>query len=72
MRDHSRGDDPLAGDLTLAFEMLDLPSDPGLSLLTYSAEPGSRARCASSLAGDTDQTVGSTSGTRDVTQQPTV
>jgi hypothetical protein len=32
---------PLVGDLTLAFEMLDLPSDPGLSLLTYSAEPGS-------------------------------
>jgi hypothetical protein len=31
----------LVGDLTLAFEMLDLPSDPGLSLLTYSAEPGS-------------------------------
>lgn len=32
---------PLVGDLTLAFEMLALPSDPGLSLLTYSAEPGS-------------------------------
>jgi len=32
---------PLVGDLALAFEMLALPSDPGLSLLTYSAEPGS-------------------------------
>jgi hypothetical protein len=32
---------PLAGDLTLTFEMLDLPADPGLSLLTYAAEPGS-------------------------------
>jgi transcriptional regulator with XRE-family HTH domain len=32
---------PLVGDLTLAFEMLELPSDPGMSLLTYSAEPGS-------------------------------
>jgi hypothetical protein len=32
---------PLVGDLTLAFEMLELPADPGLSLLTYSAEPGS-------------------------------
>jgi hypothetical protein len=29
------------GDLTLAFEMLELPADPGLSMLTYSAEPGS-------------------------------
>lgn len=29
------------GDLTLAFEMLELPAEPGLSVLTYSAEPGS-------------------------------
>ena len=32
---------PLVGDLTLVFEMLELPADPGLSVLTYSAEPGS-------------------------------
>ncbi len=32
---------PLVGDLSLAFESLELPADPGLSLLTYSAEPGS-------------------------------
>jgi transcriptional regulator with XRE-family HTH domain len=32
---------PLVGDLTLAFESLVLRGDPGLSLLTYSAEPGS-------------------------------
>ena len=32
---------PLVGDMTLAFEMLELPADPGLSVLTYSAEPGS-------------------------------
>jgi len=32
---------PLVGDLTLAFEMLELSADPGLSLLSYSAEPGS-------------------------------
>jgi hypothetical protein len=37
---------PLVGDLTLAFEMLALPSDPGLSLLTYSAEPGSSSEDA--------------------------
>jgi transcriptional regulator with XRE-family HTH domain len=33
----------LVGDLTLAFEMLELPADPGLSMLTYSAEPGSHS-----------------------------
>jgi transcriptional regulator with XRE-family HTH domain len=32
---------PLVGDLTVVFEMLELPADPGLSVLTYSAEPGS-------------------------------
>jgi transcriptional regulator with XRE-family HTH domain len=32
---------PLVGDMTLAFEMLELPADPGLSVLIYSAEPGS-------------------------------
>ena len=32
---------PLVGDLTIAFEMLELSGDPGLALLTYSAEPGS-------------------------------
>jgi hypothetical protein len=32
---------PLVGDLTLAFEMLELSADPGLALLSYSAEPGS-------------------------------
>jgi hypothetical protein len=34
------------GDLTLAFESLELPADPGLSLLTYSAEPGSASEQA--------------------------
>jgi transcriptional regulator with XRE-family HTH domain len=32
---------PLVGDLTLAYESLQLPADPGLTLVTYSAEPGS-------------------------------
>jgi hypothetical protein len=30
----------LVGDLTLACEVLDLPADPGLSIVTYSAESG--------------------------------
>lgn len=37
---------PLVGDLTLEFEMLDLPGDPGLSVLTYSAEAGSASEAA--------------------------
>jgi len=32
---------PLVGDLTLAFEALELPADPSLVIVTYSAEPGS-------------------------------
>jgi len=36
----------LVGDLTLAFESLDLPSDPGISLLVYSAEAGSTSEQA--------------------------
>jgi transcriptional regulator with XRE-family HTH domain len=37
---------PLVGDLTLAYERLELPSDPGLAIVTYSAEPGSRSEAA--------------------------
>jgi transcriptional regulator with XRE-family HTH domain len=37
---------PLVGDLTLAYERLDLPADAGLALVTYSAEPGSRSEAA--------------------------
>ena len=37
---------PLVGDLTLAFESLQLPADPGLTLVTYSAEPGSPTEAA--------------------------
>lgn len=32
---------PLVGDLTLAYELLELPADPGLTLITYAAEVGS-------------------------------
>jgi hypothetical protein len=32
---------PLVGDLSLAYESLDLPADAGLTIVTYSAEPGS-------------------------------
>jgi transcriptional regulator with XRE-family HTH domain len=32
---------PLVGDLTVAYESLELPADPGLTIVTHSAEPGS-------------------------------
>jgi hypothetical protein len=32
---------PLVGDLTLEYEVLELPADPGLTLVTYSSAPGS-------------------------------
>jgi transcriptional regulator with XRE-family HTH domain len=37
---------PLVGDITLAYERLELPADPGLALVTYSAEPGSVSEAA--------------------------
>lgn len=32
---------PVVGDLHLTFEAMDLPADPGLSLVVYTAEAGS-------------------------------
>jgi transcriptional regulator with XRE-family HTH domain len=37
---------PLVGDLTLAWDSLPLPAEPGLSLATYSADPGSASEDA--------------------------
>ena len=40
---------PIVGDLQLSFEAMDLPADPGLSLIVYSAEPGSTTEDALNL-----------------------
>jgi transcriptional regulator with XRE-family HTH domain len=32
---------PVVGDLELTYEALELPADPGLTMITYTAEPGS-------------------------------
>ena len=37
---------PLVGDLVLTWDSLPLPADPGLSVATYSADPGSPAEAA--------------------------
>lgn len=35
---------PVVGDLYLTFESMELPADPGLSLIIYNAEPGSSSQ----------------------------
>jgi transcriptional regulator with XRE-family HTH domain len=48
---------PVAGDLSLTYEMLDLRADNGLTILVYSAEPGSRSQEALDLLGSWAATV---------------
>jgi hypothetical protein len=36
----------VVGDLELGFEALELPADTGLTIITYTAEPGSPAQDA--------------------------
>jgi transcriptional regulator with XRE-family HTH domain len=40
---------PLVGDLTLNYDALELPADPGLTIVAYTAEPGSPAQQALDL-----------------------
>jgi transcriptional regulator with XRE-family HTH domain len=40
---------PVVGDLRLSFEAMDIPADPGLSLVVYGAEPGSPSADALNL-----------------------
>jgi transcriptional regulator with XRE-family HTH domain len=42
---------PVVGELTLSFNRLDLPADHGLTIFTYTAEPGSRSEEAFKLLG---------------------
>ena len=41
---------PVVGDLELTYEGMELPSDPGLMLFAYTAEPGRRRRTGSSCS----------------------
>jgi transcriptional regulator with XRE-family HTH domain len=54
---------PVVGDLELAFETFPLAADPGQSLLTYTAEPGSPSQ-------DTLRLLASWAAATDGTQQP--
>ena len=48
---------PVVGELTLTFEMMQLAADPGLNLLTYTAEPASKSDEALNLLGSWAATV---------------
>ena len=48
---------PVVGELTLTFEMMELAADPGLNLLTFTAEPGSKSDEALNLLGTWAATV---------------
>jgi transcriptional regulator with XRE-family HTH domain len=57
---------PVVGDLDLTYDRLDLAADPGLTIFTYTAEPGSRHAEALNLLGSwaaTPQPVGVTETT---------
>jgi transcriptional regulator with XRE-family HTH domain len=49
---------PVVGELTLSFNRLDLPADHGLTIFTYTAEPGSRSEEALKLLGSWAATAG--------------
>jgi transcriptional regulator with XRE-family HTH domain len=51
---------PAVGDLTLNFEAMDLPADPGLTLTAYAAEPGTPAHDALKLLASWSATPGQT------------
>jgi transcriptional regulator with XRE-family HTH domain len=40
---------PVVGDLSLTYDCMELPADPGLTIFTYTAEPGSRSEEALNL-----------------------
>ena len=40
---------PIAGDLDLDYDALEIPADPGQTIVAYSAEPGSRSAQGLSL-----------------------
>jgi transcriptional regulator with XRE-family HTH domain len=48
---------PVVGELTLTFEMMELAADPGLNLLTFTAEPASKSDEALNLLGSWAATV---------------
>ena len=48
---------PIVGELSLSFNRMDIAADPGLTLFTYAAEPGSRSEEALNLLGSWAATI---------------
>jgi transcriptional regulator with XRE-family HTH domain len=48
---------PVVGELTLTFEMMELAANPGLNLLTFTAEPGTKSDEALNLLGSWAATI---------------
>jgi hypothetical protein len=48
---------PVVGGLALTFNRLDIAADPGMTLFTYAAEPGSRSEEGLKLLGSWAATV---------------
>ncbi len=59
---------PVVGELDLSFNRLDLAADPGLTLFTYAAEPGSRSEEALRLLGSWAATVDAAEPARAIDQ----
>ena len=61
MRFHNTGvkhiNHPVVGELHLSYNRMDLAADPGLTIFTYAAEPGSRSEDALKLLGSWAATV---------------
>jgi transcriptional regulator with XRE-family HTH domain len=58
---------PVVGELELSYNMIELPADPGLMAVAYTAEPGSRSAEALSLLASwaaTEEAHGASSGDR--------
>jgi transcriptional regulator with XRE-family HTH domain len=55
---------PIVGELDLSFNRLDLAADQGLTIFTYTAEPGSRSEAALNLLGSWAATVEPTESQR--------
>ena len=55
---------PVVGELSLSFNRLDLAADPGLTLFTYTTEPGSRSEDALKLLGSWAATIDPTEPAR--------
>jgi transcriptional regulator with XRE-family HTH domain len=56
---------PVVGDLSLTFEAMELPADPGLTLTAYSAEPNSASQDALNLLASWSATLDQAATTRD-------